>query len=462
METAMLHKLQPSMTTKWRIHHRKVEQWLGDYRHIVRRGYMPKFQAVFADPPYYLGSIVKRFGGENAAEAQEGKDGAFRRLSAGFMGQQWDGFESPLHYQAWVTVWATMLLDFVYPGAVLMMFGGSRTVHRLVCGLEDAGWEIYDSIANWTYGSGFPKSLDLGNGYGNALKPAYEPIVLARAPRGKFSYQYCLDTFGTGALNIAGSRIDAHDQRAVITRLGDLPSNGIYNNGLNGGYRSGVTSEGRYPSNFILNHHPDCNGVCHADCHVRRMDEQSGNLKSGLLLPHHQKGGQSKLGTFDIRDRSGEASPTYGDEGSAARFFYQAKAAAWERDAGLEELPKLQLRTTYDKANRDAHGNDSGHERHNPHPTVKPIQLVQYLAGMIRSPKADARLLIPFSGVGSEMIGAHLAGWRNLTGIEMTETYIPVAHRRLAWWTRFDSYGMAKSHHQNHAPNQMTLFEVAQ
>jgi site-specific DNA-methyltransferase (adenine-specific) len=395
----MLYKLQPSMTTKWRIHHRKVEQWLGDYRHIVQRGYMPKYHAVFADPPYYLGSIVKRFGGENAAEAQEGKDGAFRRLSAGFMGQQWDGFESPLHYQAWVTVWATMLLD-------------------------------------------------LGNGYGNALKPAYEPIVLARAPRGKFSYQYCLDTFGTGALNIDGSRIEAHDQRAVITRLGDLPSNGIYNNGLNGGYRSGVTS--------------DCNGVCHTDCHVRRMDEQSGNLKSGLLLPHHQKGGQSKLGTFDIRDRSGEESPTYGDEGSAARFFYQAKAAAWERDAGLEELPKLQLRTTYDKANRDAHGNDSGHERHNPHPTVKPIQLVQYLAGMIRSPKADARLLIPFSGVGSEMIGAHLAGWRNLTGIEMTETYIPVAHRRLAWWTRFDSYGMAKTHHQNHAPNQMTLFEVAQ
>lgn len=126
-------------------------QWL------VQNGYMPKYHSVLADPPYALISINKRFSSKTAAPAQFGKDGSFGRLSKGFMGQSWDGWDSLEDYQAWVTEWASLMLDYVYPGAVGMFFGGTRTFHRLACGLEDAGWEIFDSMM-MLHGVGFPKS----------------------------------------------------------------------------------------------------------------------------------------------------------------------------------------------------------------------------------------------------------------------------------------------------------------
>jgi len=420
--------------TKYRVIHADVLKYLRDYQPVVQRGFMPKYSAVFADAPYFLSSIVDRFGKKDSAEAVEGKDGAFRRLSKGFMGQTWDGFESPQDYQAWVTEWATLLLDFVYPGAVLAMFGGSRTVHRLVCGLEDAGWIIYDSISNWTYASGFPKNHDLENGYGTALKPANEPIVIARAPRKKFTYKHCIEQFGTSGLNIDACRIPTADERPIIVRTGGK-SNRVYGDGLNNGYRSGeFTSEGRYPTNFILNHHPDCGEICHPNCHIVEMGRQSGILKSGQMLAHHQKLG-GNFGTFEMRDRTGEESPSYADEGTAARFFYQAKPANWEKDAIEGDIE-------------------------NTHPTLKPIRLTEYLARLLKPPTENARILIPFSGAASEMIGAHLAGWKDITGIEMTAEYIPIAKARLAWWTKFDSYEMAESHYKKQNPDQMTLFQA--
>lgn len=427
--------MKPSTRTKYRIIHADVLKYLRDYRHLVQRDFMPKYHAILGDAPYFLASIVERFGKQGSAAAVAGTDGAFQRLSKGFMEQTWDGFESPQAYQAWVTSWAELLLDFVYPGAVLAMFGGSRTYHRLACGLEDAGWTIYDSISNWTYGSGMPKRHDLGNGYDIALKPANEPIVIARAPRKKFTYQHCLNTFGTSGLNIDDCRIPTTDERAIIVRSGDRDSR-VYGDGTSGGYRSGeFTSEGRYPTNFILNHLPDCGETCHPDCHIVEMGRQSGHLKSGVMLPSHNKqGGVSRVGTFDIRERTGEPSPYYADEGTAARFFYQAKSPSWEKDAIEGDIK-------------------------NTHPTLKPIQLTEYLARLLKSPAKDARILIPFSGSGSEMIGAHLAGWRDITGIEMTAEYIPIAKARLNWWTRFDSYAEAENHYKQHDPSQLTLFE---
>jgi site-specific DNA-methyltransferase (adenine-specific) len=116
-----------------RIIHADVLRYLRDYQLIARNGFMPKYHAALFDPPYGID----------------------------FMNKQWDKY-TPQQYQAWVTEWARMLLDFVYPGGVLLAFGGTRTYHRLVCGLEDAGWEIYDSIGvqtwQYIYGSGFPKS----------------------------------------------------------------------------------------------------------------------------------------------------------------------------------------------------------------------------------------------------------------------------------------------------------------
>lgn len=426
----MFQQVVPLQSTNWRIIQADVVKYLSDYRHVARRGYLPKYHAVFCDPPYFLGSIVKRFGNKGAAEAQHGKDGAFNRLSRGFMGQQWDGFDSPQDYQAWVTNWAEMLLDFVYPGAVLVAFGGSRTYHRLVCGLEDAGWEIYDSIASWVYSTGFPKSRDLGEGYKTSLKPANEPIVIARAPKRGHTYQDCVDEFGTSALNIDACRIPTTDE-----------------------------TSGRYPTNFILSHHPECNGHCHPDCHVQMLGAQSGFCKAGSSLSGSEPSSSGGKNAFGRWNRV--AFEAYEDEGTAARFFYQAKAAQWEREIGLDEFPLIQSRSSYDKSLRDKHGNDSGYPRHNIHPTVKPIQLTEMLSRLILPPIEGARLLIPFSGSGSEMIGAHLAGWKDITGIEMTADYIPIAKSRMAWWTRFDSYAMAETAYKNKTnPAQMTLFEV--
>ena len=386
------------MKSKIRIIQAKVENYLKNYRHIVKNGYMPRHHAIFADPPYYLDTIVKRFGKPDAAPAQYGRDGAFARASKGFMGQEWDGFESPWHYQTWVTLWAEMMLDYVYPGAILLMTGGSRTYHRLVCGLEDAGWEIYDCIWNWTYGSGMPKSYNLHgvddpawDGYGTALKPSVEPIVLARAPRQGHTYDHCALEFGTGSLNIEGSRLES----------------------------------GRYPVNTILQHHPDCDDAsCVRGCHVLTMAEQSGQKAGGSAVRGDEPSNLHSDKIYFRRDRIPH--PGYDDTGTAARFFYQAKAASWERDAGLEV------------------------DCRNPHPTVKPIQLTTLLAGLIKPPVDDARILVPFSGSGSEMIGAWLAGWRHITGIEMTPEYIPVAKARLQWWQRFDSYDHAKLHHDSY------------
>lgn len=438
-----------------RIIHSDLLKYLRDYQPVIRSGFMPKYHAILCDPPYYLGSIVKRFGAANAAPAVHGADGRWARLSTGFMGQTWDGFDSPQSYQAWVTTWAEMLLDFVYPGAVLMAFGGTRTYHRLVSGLEDAGWEIYDSIMAWTYGSGFPKSYDVGkntneqfNGYGTALKPSYEPIVLARAPRAGYTYADCATQFGSGALNIDGCRIGVGDDRVSG---GNSGGSNLFS-GLGTGYER--PTEGRFPANTMLVHHPECNGTCHFECHVRVMGEQSGILEpvgSAKKTTHDS-------GMFGI----GVPGTIYKDTGTAARFFYQAKAASWERDAGLADMPLAiggGMQGTADKSLKTGSGNERNNLRHNPHPTVKPIQLITELAKLILPPIDNARLLVPFAGSGSEMIGASLAGWQHITGIEMTAEYIPVARARLAWWERFDSYAMAESHIKNHDDKQLTLFE---
>ena len=181
--------------------------------------------AIITDPPYGLTSIVKRFGKEDSAPAKFGKDGAFSRLSKGFMGKEWDGSGVEYSVEAWRHCY-----NVLKPGGYLLAFGGSRTFHRIACAIEDAGFEIRDTIM-WIYGSGFPKSTNIGtmldkkngveskvvgigksgakethtnslnlvknpfggeyeikeaqnewNGWGSCLKPAYEPIIVARKP----------------------------------------------------------------------------------------------------------------------------------------------------------------------------------------------------------------------------------------------------------------------------------------
>ena len=130
--------------------------------------------SIVTDPPYHLTSIVKRFGKEGSAPAQEGTDGAFARASKGFMGKEWDGGDIAFRPETW-----ELALKLLKPGGYILAFSASRNYHRMAVAIEDAGFEIRDQMM-WLYGSGFPKSLNLGNGWGTALKPAHEPIVMAR------------------------------------------------------------------------------------------------------------------------------------------------------------------------------------------------------------------------------------------------------------------------------------------
>lgn len=311
-----------------------VVAWLRGREWLVQNGYLPRYHAVLCDPPYFLGSIVKRFGKPDSAPAQYGTDGAFQRASRGFMGQTWDGFESPWHYQEWVTEWATLLLSFVYPGAVLLAFGGTRTFHRLAAGLEDAGWIIADTIA-WITGQGFPKShngrnWDAGehwHGYGTALKPAWEGVVVARAPwRG--TYAALAREFGTGAINVDGGRIQfannepySIDERCRPNTRGTKrkPSVVDYVHEI---AAVNVSHFGRWPANLILG--CACESAEHdADCPVRLLGEQSGERAGSPTEWTRGKSHKFNGATYNGGKvyRGEETMTGYGDTGTAARFF---------------------------------------------------------------------------------------------------------------------------------------------
>lgn len=484
--------------------HADLLHWLRAHEWEVQNGYMPKFHAVMGDPPYFLGSIVRRFGKEGAAPAKRGKDGSFGRLSKGFMGKSWDGFDSLESYQYWVSTWAELMLSFVHPGAVLAMSGGTRTYHRLANGLEDAGWEIFDSMLAWNYGSGFPKAADIGkqidkaagaerrvigkapgarNGNGNnadygsygsaedgtynvsapstdaakrwegyktALKPAYEPIVLARAPRGKETYAGLALKYGTGALNIPGARIATEESLkaggSLVTSPADERSGaslGMFQAGTPNLFKQ--DAGGRYPANLALV--CSCEGYEHEPgCPVRVMDEQSGSSASAYKEPSARpRNNGIGLGSDEMRSGSSEAPDQYGDEGGASRFFYTAKSPSWEREAGLEAFAAVEVGDGREKPIDNAYQRGET-ARRNTHPTVKPIKLMEWLGSLLLPPPLDVprRILVPFAGVASEMIGAYLAGWDEIVGIEREAEYIPINAARRQFWQGFSSYDEVK------------------
>lgn len=201
--------------------------------------------ACVTDPPYHL-STAKRFGAENAAPAKSnGATGVYKRASAGFMGQQWDGGGVAFDPETWAAVYRVLK-----PGAHLVAFGGSRTYHRLACAVEDAGFEIRDQIM-WLYGSGFPKSSNQKGeweGWGTALKPAHEPIVLARKPF-KTTVAKNLAERGCGALNIDGCRVGTDAPPPATTRGGFKNSYEASRSNWGAGDPYEPHTEGRWPAN---------------------------------------------------------------------------------------------------------------------------------------------------------------------------------------------------------------------
>lgn len=422
--------------------HADLLDWLRREAWFYEAGFAPKYHAVLSDPPYFLGSITERFGKADSAPAQYGKDGSFGRLSRGFMGKSWDGFDSPDHYRDWTAAWSSATLPSMYPGALGLFFGGTRTYDLLVSGLRAGGWEIIDCIGvPWCYGSGFPKSHNQ-DGHGTALKPAWEPCVLVRAPRGKHTFEQLYRQYGTGMLNIDDGRIQTGD--ALVRPFIERIDNQVYGKGLGAGVQD--EPSGRWPANLIL-----------SDESARAMDAMSGESGGDL----RGKGNGTRPGGFgNIGAENGDGEPNgqlYADSGGASRFFYTAKAASWEREAGLDGFELRQPGFHGNGSEPTRLGNqrerDAGvtspqmNPRRNTHPTVKPIDLTRYLATLLLPPAhvGQRRLLVPFAGVGSEMIGARLAGWESITGVEREAEYIPQGQARLDWWSQWDSYEQAQS-----------------
>jgi DNA modification methylase len=386
---------------------------LGDVIDVLRDYNDNSFDAVLCDPPYGLA----------------------------FMGRKWD-YDVPS-----VALWAEVL-RVCKPGAPLLAAFGTRTYHRGVCRIEDAGWEIRDCIA-WMYGSGFPKSLDVSkaidkaagaerevvgkhpnpwSGYGTALKPAYEPFVLARKPLAGTVAEN-VARWGVGALAIDACRIEASPEdvaRAAVPQPKLRPDGADSGHALGSGEgRNGERfdmSAGRWPTNVILDEEAGA-----------ALDAQTGNrpgMSGGGKHKADYAGGM--FGGIDGNDKHAR-----GDNGGASRFFYCPKANRKERDAGCEDLPALSGGQATDRDDdspgtqnpRAGAGRTGGARNH--HPTVKPIALCEYLARLIMPPSPGA-ILVPFAGSGSEMIGALRAGWPAVVGIERESAYVDIARRRVA------------------------------
>lgn len=371
--------------------------------------------ACVTDPPYHLTSIVKRFGKAGSVPAQFGKDGAFARASRGFMGQAWDGGDIAFQADLWAEV-----LRVLKPGAHLAAFGGTRTYHRMACAIEDAGFEVRDQLA-WVYGTGFPKSHNQGDGWGTALKPAWEPIVLARKPlEGTVAANRA--KWGTGAINIDGCRVpvDAEadaSQIRTMSRSKRDSGDGWGMSTVSGDTPPVVRPEGRWPAN-----------ICHdgSDEVVQAFPEAPGQLAKSV-----EDGEPQGNRVYGALKRGGPVHVPRGDGGSAARFFYCAKASRSDRDENCGDLPDSPGGMVSETSGQHITRRDGGAPGcvKNNHPTVKPTALMQWLCRLVTP--VGGLVLDPFMGSGSTGKAALREGF-SFVGIEQSAEYFEIAKRRAA------------------------------
>jgi len=385
----------------------------------------------------------------------------------GFMGKTWDA--SGIAYNA--DLWRECL-RVLKPGGHLLAFSGSRTYHRMTVAIEDAGFEIRDQIM-WIYGSGFPKSLDVSKaidkaagaerevigkqtvpnikgdaygtmnekqgksyenievditapatpeaqrwqGWGTALKPAHEPICVARKPLTGTVASNVME-WGTGALNINATRVGSEKRTYDLT----MTSGNFETTGGGKNEKSGTaTVEGRWPANVIHDGSDEVLAGFPTTKSGRHNGKSTFSAESTKTAASMCSGMAGKTRTYVVEP----------SEGSAARFFYCAKASKSERNAGLEGLPEkavgaLNMRT-------DAHSVKNGMDTkpaQNFHPTVKPLALMRYLVKLVTPP--GGTVLDPFLGSGSTAVACVLEGF-DWIGCEMTEDYWPIIEARVAW-----------------------------
>ncbi len=386
----------------------------------------------------------------------------------GFMGKKWDSSGIAFNIEVWRE--ASRVLK---PGGHLLAFSGSRTYHRMVVAIEDAGFEIRDQIM-WIYGSGFPKSHDVskaidkaagvererikykggiasgqgnygGNGsihdgtkvgnkakthqaqqwqgWGTALKPAHEPIVVARKPLIGTVAENVLE-HGVGGFNIDGCRIEYNtsetDNRIgtdFISNNGDASNNANDNQIPNNHYVQMYKSTGRWPANIIFDEQA-----------AKLLDEQSGTSKGkiGMTQQASSRGlyqGGSSVGDTLINDG-------FTDTGGASRFFYCAKASKRDRNDGLENFEEKQRDESRKVGNvgGDNPRNRGVNPTQNFHPTVKPTALMRYLVRLVTPP--NGLVLDPFMGSGSTGKACVLENF-DFIGIELNSDYIEISKARI-------------------------------
>ena len=403
----------------------------GDCREVMFTLEAESVDSVVCDPPYELG----------------------------FMNKAWDASGVAFDPETW-----RHALRVLKPGGHLLAFSGSRTYHRMACAIEDAGFEIRDQIM-WVYGSGFPKSHDVSKaidreagllppestgftvagyshnpdklqhtapsrgyvppdpatdaartwaGWGTALKPAHEPIVVARKPF-KGTVAANVMAHGTGALNIDGCRVGTEaTQRNNTASIGYGGSSVPFSSG---------SDSGRWPANFIHDGSDE----------VLRLFPETAPAKSS------SRGDRSGVTT----DFGGDDSVRGHDDsgGSAARFFYCPKASKADREDGLAGFQAVRtggMQATADGSMLTGSGNERTTTRANHHPTVKPTDLMRYLCRLVTPP--GGLVLDPFTGSGSTGRGAVLEGFRFL-GIEMDPGYMHLAIARIESAERSSTHG---------------------
>ena len=404
--------------------------------------------SIVTDPPYHLVSIVKRFGGENSRNTpsmntKEG--GVFARKAKGFMGKEWDGLgEDGIGIANNSLMWAECL-RVLKPGGHLLAFSGTRTYHRMASAIEDAGFEVRDMI-EWVYGSGFPKSLNIGKavdkiqgneranltttkgtseyeGWGTALKPAHEPICMARKPLAeKTVAENCLK-YGTGGINIDESRVDGKTEIHSNGKRSMYGGNSLLESKTHND-KTEVKDYGRFPANLIHDNSEE----------VRECFPETGKGNGKGVYNYAGREYDNKDTSMFNGDKP-QAPSNFNDSGNASRFFksiiYQAKASKSERNKGMDDLEaKPMYKADGSAQSLEIFGSTDGgrEDRKNNHPTVKPIALMEYLIKMV-TPKGGV-VLDPFAGSGSTLVAAKQNGYQYI-GIEMTEEYIPIIKARL-------------------------------
>jgi len=445
----------------------RVELRHGDCIELMRELPDNSIDSIVTDPPYGLEFMGKewdapwKFGKVEWADEGTDKSHPFRDGSARV--EYGIGGTASLGFQAWFTEVATEALRVLKPGGHLLAFGGTRTYHRLAVAIEDAGFEIRDSMI-WLYGSGFPKSHDVSKaidkmqgakrqkklvqaanpkvtgrgksgdlsasrpfiekalrenagwhavdddtpissnakqwqGWGTALKPAHEPIVVARKPLIGTVAENVLE-WGVGAMNIDGCRISGNvpSKPQPLIRPNGKDSGHALGSGVGRNNQMSSALNGRWPANVVLSHTIFCDDTCAEGCPVAELDRQSGIRpagafpeKSNVVTGKHYEGGWGVVnnGTRRITD-----------VGGASRFFYVAKASKRER-------PKVDGVA---------------------HPTVKPLALMRWLVRLVTPP--NGTVLEPFAGSGTTVEAALLEGF-SVLAFEKTADYLPLIRERI-------------------------------